>query len=189
MVEVSRLVAPEFWSKSKPMMLSANLEYSVNISRISPVILSSHAAALVRPILPSISILHHAFGKAQVVVFDKTGTITFGTPAVEQIIPLESSSRDNSINTDDILRKAASVEQLSSHPAVQALLQKAEERKLGKLPIPSNFHEVSGAGVEGDIDGEHIVVGSHSLFENSENEYNRHDNLLDKRYMKCALVL
>jgi len=88
MVEVSRLVAPEFWSKSKPMMLSANLEYSVNISRISPVILSSHAAALVRPILPSISILHHAFGKAQVVVvFDKTGTITFGTPAVEQNIP------------------------------------------------------------------------------------------------------
>ena len=71
---------------------------------------------------------------------------------------------------DDILRKAASVEQLSSHPAAQALLQKAEEKKLGKLPIPTNFHEMSGVGVEGDIDGEHIVVGSRSLFENIENE-------------------
>jgi heavy metal translocating P-type ATPase len=127
-------------------------------------------------------------GKAQVVVFDKTGTITFGTPAVEEIIPFDNSnSRNNDTNTDDILLKAASVEQLSSHPAAQALLQKAEERKLGKLPIPTNFHEMSGTGVEGDIDGEHIVVGSHSLFENSENENNKHDNRLDNRYMKSAL--
>jgi len=106
-------------------------------------------------------------GKAQVVVFDKTGTITFGTPAVEEIIPFDkgslSKSTNNHINTDDILRKAASVEQLSSHPSAQALLQKAEERKLGRLPIPTNFHEMSGIGVEGDIDGEHIVVGSYSF--------------------------
>lgn len=110
----------------------------------------------------------------QVVVFDKTGTITFGTPAVEVIIPFDSGSpsriANSHINTDDILRKAAGVEQLSSHPAAQALLHKAEERKLGKLPIPTNFHEVSGVGVQGDINGEHIVVGSRSLFENIENE-------------------
>jgi heavy metal translocating P-type ATPase len=114
-------------------------------------------------------------GKAQVVVFDKTGTITSGTPVVEQIILFDSNNNDD-INTDDILRKAASVEQLSSHPAALAVIQKAEERKLGKLPIPTNFHEVSGAGVEGDINGEHIVIGSIRLFENSENKYNRNDN-------------
>jgi heavy metal translocating P-type ATPase len=126
-------------------------------------------------------------GKAQVVVFDKTGTITFGTPAVEEIIPFDSSSSNNDINTDDILLKAASVDQLSSHPAAQALLQKAEQRKLGKLPIPTNFHEVSGAGVEGDINGEHIVVGSKSLFENNENRNKRHDNHEYKRNMISAL--
>ena len=43
-------------------------------------------------------------GKAQVVVFDKTGTITFGTPVVEQIILFDSNNNDD-INTDDILRK------------------------------------------------------------------------------------
>ena len=43
--------------------------------------------------------------KDQVVVFDKTGTITFGTPVVEQII-LFDSNKDDDINTDDILRKA-----------------------------------------------------------------------------------
>jgi P-type E1-E2 ATPase len=101
-------------------------------------------------------------GKAQAVIFDKTGTITFGTTVVEEIMPFDSGGQSRSI--DDILLKAASVEQLSSPPAAQALLQKAEERKLGKLPIPINFHEVSGVGVEGDINGEHIVVGSRSLF-------------------------
>ena len=130
-------------------------------------------------------------GKAQVVVFDKTGTITFGTPAVEEIIPFDRSSpirsANSHINTDDILRKAASVEQLSSHPAAQALLQKAEERKLGRLPIPTNFHEMSGVGVEGDINGEHIVVGSRSLFENIENENYVLINDDIKRYMKNVL--
>ena len=35
--------------------------------------------------------------------------------------------------------------------------------------MPSNFHEIPGAGVEGDINGEHIIVGSQSIFENSSN--------------------
>jgi hypothetical protein len=43
--------------------------------------------------------------------------------------PLDKSSLGQ--HRDDILRKAASVEQLSSYPATQALLQKAEEKKLG----------------------------------------------------------
>jgi P-type E1-E2 ATPase len=75
------------------------------------------------------------------------------------------------------------VEQLSSHPAAQALIQKAQERKLGNLSIPANFHEVSGVGVEGEINGEHIAVGSHSFFEKMENESGSDY----KRYMKKAL--
>ena len=98
-------------------------------------------------------------GKAQAVVFDKTGTITFGTPIVEKVIPT------NNINSSDLLRKAASVEQLSSHPTAVVLVKKGQET-FGKLPIPTNFHELAGAGVDGDIEGEHIVVGSQSVFEN-----------------------
>ena len=107
-------------------------------------------------------------GKAQAVVFDKTGTITFGTPIVEEILPFNSNG--NEIFTrDEILHKAASIEQLSSHPAAQALVKKAEERNLGILPIPANFHELPGAGVEGDINGEHILIGSQSLIERRSN--------------------
>lgn len=98
-------------------------------------------------------------GKAPVLVFDKTGTITFGTPIVEKIIST------NTINSDDLLRKAASVEQLSSHPTASVLVKKGQEM-FGKLPIPTNFHELAGAGVDGDVEGEHIVVGSQIVFEN-----------------------
>ena len=83
-----------------------------------------------------------------------------------------SSISNNIFTKDDILHKAASIEQLSSHPAAQALVRKAEERKLGILPIPANFHEVAGAGVEGDINGEHIIIGSQSLIEKRSNNNN-----------------
>jgi heavy metal translocating P-type ATPase len=99
-------------------------------------------------------------GKAQVVVFDKTGTITFGTPKVEKVISANKINSD-----DDLLRKVASVEQLSSHPTASVLVKKGQEM-FGNLPIPTNFHELAGAGVDGDVEGEHIVVGSQSVFEN-----------------------
>lgn len=98
-------------------------------------------------------------GKADSIVFDKTGTITFGTPRIEKIIEI------NNVNSDDILLKAACLEQLSSHPVAKVITQKAQE-KFGKLPIPNNFHEIAGIGVEGFLNGEHIVVGSQSIFQN-----------------------
>ncbi len=126
-------------------------------------------------------------GKAQAVVFDKTGTITFGSQMVEEILPFSSIS-NNIFTKDDILHKAASIEQLSSHPAAQALVRKAEERKLGILPIPANFHEVAGAGVEGDIDGEHIIIGSQSLIEKRSNNSNSNNiNPYYRGFMKSII--
>lgn len=100
-------------------------------------------------------------GKAEAVIFDKTGTITIGTPAVEKIVALNHTS------PNDLLFKAASIEQVSSHPVAAALVRKAQQDSI-KLTMPSNFHEIPGIGIEGDIDGEHIFVGSKSFFEISE---------------------
>ena len=97
-------------------------------------------------------------GKAKAVVFDKTGTITFGTPVIEKIVTI------GNVDSQELLLRAASLEQLSSHPAAAVLVQKAQEKF--KLFIPTNFYEIAGAGVEGDINGEHIIVGSQSIFKN-----------------------
>ena len=106
-------------------------------------------------------------GRAEVVVFDKTGTITFGTPDVERIVSF------NGITSDEILLKAASVEQLSSHPIASMIARKGKE-KFGNLPIPTNFHEISGAGVEGDVEGTHVLIGAPSIFENLSEEIFKH---------------
>jgi heavy metal translocating P-type ATPase len=97
--------------------------------------------------------------KTQVAVFDKTGTITFGTPAVERIISFDGRS------CDEILLKAASLEQISSHPIAAMIVQKGKE-KFEKLLVPENFREISGAGVEGRIGEDHIMIGAPSIFAN-----------------------
>jgi heavy metal translocating P-type ATPase len=97
--------------------------------------------------------------KTQVTVFDKTGTITFGNPAVERIISFDG------LSSDYILLKAASLEQLSSHPIASMIVQKGKE-KFDKLLMPEDFREISGAGVEGRIGSDNIKVGAPSMFEN-----------------------
>jgi heavy metal translocating P-type ATPase len=112
--------------------------------------------------------------KTQVVVFDKTGTITFGTPTVEKIISFDG------ISSDDILLKAASLEQLSSHPIASMIVHKGKQ-KFDKLLEPENFREISGAGVEGSIGTDHIMIGAPSMFENiSEDVFNNVDLVADK---------
>ncbi|MDE1843895.1 MAG: heavy metal translocating P-type ATPase [Thaumarchaeota archaeon] len=98
--------------------------------------------------------------KTQVAVFDKTGTITFGTPVVERIISFDG------ISSDEILLKVASLEQLSSHPIASMIVQKGRE-KFDKLLVPENFREISGAGVEGRVGSDHIMIGASSMFENA----------------------
>lgn len=98
-------------------------------------------------------------GKTQIVIFDKTGTITDGIPAIRKIIPVNDTSYD------DLLYKVASLEQLSSHPTANVLVKKGQE-VFEKLSIPTDFHELPGAGVSGYVKGERIMIGSQSVFEN-----------------------
>jgi len=96
-------------------------------------------------------------GRGRVVMFDKTGTLTYGSPIVDRIVSLDGEERD-------ILRKTASVEQLSSHPVAKALAESGMNR-FGALQMPTNFREAPGQGVEADLDGEHILVGSQNFCE------------------------
>ena len=94
-------------------------------------------------------------GKCQAAVFDKTGTITFGTPFVEEVIPL------NHETAEGLLYKTACIEQLSSHSVAKAIVDKADQ----KLVVPTHFREFPGRGVEGEIDGDKFTIGSHPFLE------------------------
>ena len=86
-----------------------------------------------------------------VLVLDKTGTITAGHPAITDIIP-------EGVSQDTLLALAASAEKDSRHPAALALTDAAKRRRL-RIQRLAAFSEVSGCGVEALLNGQTLRVG------------------------------
>jgi len=91
--------------------------------------------------------------RARTVLIDKTGTLTLGEPAVERIVPLDG------VGADELLRLAASADQVSAHGLAEALVHDAERRGL-RLSLPDDVVERPGQGVDGSVDGRRVTVGS-----------------------------
>jgi heavy metal translocating P-type ATPase len=89
--------------------------------------------------------------KVRTFVFDKTGTVTLGTPTVERIEAF-------GIGAHAMLSIAASLDQLSTHVLARALTAYAEKNKT-KLLYPKNFTEQFGDGVTGDVTGKKYAFG------------------------------
>jgi Cu+-exporting ATPase len=94
--------------------------------------------------------------KVNVLVVDKTGTLTEGHPEVTAVVPLSSLSEA------DVLRFAASLERLSEHPLAAAIVGAAKERGI-TVSEAVNFASVTGKGVTGDVDGRHVALGNAKL--------------------------
>ncbi|WP_405344652.1 heavy metal translocating P-type ATPase [Ruminococcus sp.] len=92
-------------------------------------------------------------GKTQIVALDKTGTITKGEPAVTDIVPAEG------ISETELLQIAYSIEKLSAHPLAGAITAYAEEKALSPIAV-DEFRNLSGSGLEGEIDGKKVYAGS-----------------------------
>ncbi|HEY1012214.1 MAG TPA: heavy metal translocating P-type ATPase [Herpetosiphonaceae bacterium] len=88
------------------------------------------------------------------VVFDKTGTITAGEPAVTDVV--------TTIADDDLLRLAASVERHSEHPLGEAIVRAATERQLALAPA-QGFTALAGHGVQATVEDQTILIGSPRL--------------------------
>lgn len=91
--------------------------------------------------------------KVDILVVDKTGTLTEGKPAVTVIVPLGEH------NEVAVLRLAASVEQASEHPLATAIIQAAERRGL-ELAKVSDFDAPSGKGVVASVEGKRVALGN-----------------------------
>lgn len=98
-------------------------------------------------------------GKIDVVVLDKTGTVTEGKPKVTDILPVKE------VNENDLLVYAASLEKLSEHPLGAAIIEDANGKHLDFLPV-TNFRQVAGEGIFGDISGNVIAVGNARMLVN-----------------------
>ncbi len=107
-------------------------------------------------------------GAVTTVVLDKTGTITRGQPTVTDIVLAPGGGSDAnghpSLDANELLRLAASVEQASEHPLGEAILAGAGDRQLA-LVEPDRFQARSGFGVEAIVDGRRVQVGNLRLME------------------------
>jgi heavy metal translocating P-type ATPase len=97
-----------------------------------------------------------ALARAHTVMFDKTGTLTVGGARLVAIETAPGESADN------VLRYAGSLEQASHHVVAQAIVAAARARELA-LQVPVNVRETMGSGLEGDVDGRRVRVGSQQL--------------------------
>ncbi len=95
-------------------------------------------------------------GKIQVVVFDKTGTITEGRPELTDIMPAEGFAEAR------LLALAAAAEKASEHPLGEAIVKAAEARGLA-LPVPASFAALPGRGIEASIEGKTFLLGNARL--------------------------
>jgi Cu+-exporting ATPase len=101
------------------------------------------------------------FKDVQVVVFDKTGTITKGKPEVTDVVAGEG------FEEAALLAAAASVERGSEHPLGRSIVERAEARGLA-LTEPQAFQAVRGKGVSATIDGSVVLVGSRRLMQEND---------------------
>jgi len=94
--------------------------------------------------------------RADVLLIDKTGTITSGSPQITDIVAL------NGQTASDLLQLCASCERYSEHPLARAIRQEAVARRL-QVRDPAQFEAVPGQGIRARIDGAQIVIGNASL--------------------------
>ena len=91
--------------------------------------------------------------KIQIIVVDKTGTLTEGKPVVTDVLPI------GAISANDLLQIVASLEQGSEHPLARAILDSAHQVQLSLLSI-QDFCTVVGSGVKARIHNLNYILGS-----------------------------
>lgn len=100
------------------------------------------------------------FSSIDVLIVDKTGTLTEGHPTVEKVISLVPQDETRVIST------AASLNKLSEHPLAKAILGYAKSENIGLNEI-SDFESITGQGVTAFIDGSPVFVGNTALIEHA----------------------
>jgi P-type Cu+ transporter len=91
--------------------------------------------------------------KVNVLIIDKTGTITEGKPSVEKIYASQNK---------DLLQEIASLNQYSEHPLAEAVVKYAQEKKISLIEV-KDFEAIAGKGVIGTVNNNKVALGNKAL--------------------------
>lgn len=156
---VAGFAALTFLIRRDPLATAAVLVVacSCSIALATPIaMLASVGAAAKRGVLIKGGKYLEALARADVLLIDKTGTLTLGRPQITDIIPF------NGYAESELLALAASAERYSEHPLAEAVRTAARERKL-RLEEPHAFESIPGMGVRAQVNGKTIIVGNRRM--------------------------
>ena len=94
--------------------------------------------------------------KIDVLIIDKTGTITEGKPSVEKVVA------NGNYSEEEVIKMMASVNAQSEHPLASATVNYAKQRKIAFFGA-SDFNSVTGKGVTGSTSGKEVAIGNEKL--------------------------
>jgi Cu+-exporting ATPase len=106
----------------------------------------------------------------KIVVFDKTGTITKGKPAVTDIFVSKN------VNENYLKQITFSIEKLSEHPIARAIVDKFKDMKTKEV---KNFKIIRGKGLEGKIGTKQVIVGNPSLIKEKNIEIKNYTKIIE----------
>jgi P-type Cu+ transporter len=101
--------------------------------------------------------------KLQIVVVDKTGTLTEGKPTLTDYVTVRGTANNHEIT---LLQMAAAVERRSEHPLAEAVVRYARSQGADHPLAVQNFEAVAGSGVQGSVNGHLVQIGTERWMQN-----------------------
>ena len=165
-VPVTLVIAGIAWAAGDPLRALSVLVVATPCPLLLAVpiaIVSGISRAAHRGIIVKGGGVLETLARAKVLVLDKTGTLTSGVPEVSDIetFPTGDADPGEDLGADDVLRLAASLDQVSPHVLATALVRAARMRGL-ELVFPSDVDERHGSGIEGTVMGRRVSLGKAS---------------------------
>ncbi|HSK66331.1 MAG TPA: cation-translocating P-type ATPase, partial [Anaerolineales bacterium] len=156
---VAGIAAATFLFSRDPLATAAVLVVacSCSIALATPVaMLASIGASAKHGLLIKGGKYLETLARADVLLVDKTGTLTLGQPQITDVIALDG------LTQEQVVALAASAERYSEHPMAEAIRREAQTRNIDLLET-EGFEAIPGMGVRARIEGSLIEVGNHRL--------------------------
>ncbi|MEW9050946.1 MAG: heavy metal translocating P-type ATPase [Neobacillus sp.] len=154
------MVLPHFllgwsWEESfyRAMILLVVASPCALVASIMPATLSAISNGAKHGILVKGGVHLENLSQLEAIAFDKTGTLTKGKPEITEVIVKQG------MNEEELLWKAASIENHSNHPLAQSIVKHVKKLIKKDLISPTNLEDVAGWGVKAEIDGDQWKIG------------------------------
>ncbi|ADU32348.1 heavy metal translocating P-type ATPase [Evansella cellulosilytica] len=150
------------------------------VASVMPALLSAISSGARNGVLMKGGIFLEQLSKADVIAFDKTGTITNGKPEVTDVLI------EDAVSPADFYRAITAIERQSNHPLAKALVNYCSEKEAGPYPELAFIEDITGYGVKAMVDDAEWCIGSYALMKKQGDNSLSHEWLQEEKLYRNA---